>query len=220
MLTDKSKQLLQLGLDPLFVKTREGGGGKMLSYVDNHYVITKANEIFNNDWTSETLRLEHIATTEYIDKFNKVKKNVGYRSTVRVTINGIFRDGSGYGDGIDSNEIKAHELALKEAETDARKRALMQFGAPFGLELYDKEHSFKSAAAMRRACDLILKAVEVATDETDLENSWIEHKATLNILREGSDAERKMYAEFVDTFREAKESLRMIERQKENNFNN
>ena len=33
----------------------------------------------------------------------------------------------------------AHESALKEAETDAMKRALMTFGNPFGLALYDKQ---------------------------------------------------------------------------------
>ena len=34
---------------------------------------------------------------------------------------------------------QAHESALKEAETDAMKRALMTFGNPFGLALYDKQ---------------------------------------------------------------------------------
>ncbi len=33
---------------------------------------------------------------------------------------------------------QAHQSALKEAETDAMKRALMTFGNPFGLALYDK----------------------------------------------------------------------------------
>ena len=33
----------------------------------------------------------------------------------------------------------AHESAIKEAETDATKRALMTFGNQFGLALYDKE---------------------------------------------------------------------------------
>jgi hypothetical protein len=33
---------------------------------------------------------------------------------------------------------QAHESALKEAETDAMKRALMTFGNQFGLALYDK----------------------------------------------------------------------------------
>jgi hypothetical protein len=34
---------------------------------------------------------------------------------------------------------EAHESAIKEAETDAMKRALSTFGNPFGLALYDKE---------------------------------------------------------------------------------
>ena len=36
---------------------------------------------------------------------------------------------------------EAHESALKEAETDAMKRALATFGNLFGLALYDKEQS-------------------------------------------------------------------------------
>jgi hypothetical protein len=37
------------------------------------------------------------------------------------------------------NPGEAHESAIKEAETDAMKRALTTFGNPFGLALYDKE---------------------------------------------------------------------------------
>ncbi|MFM7549233.1 MAG: Rad52/Rad22 family DNA repair protein, partial [Cyanobacteriota bacterium] len=40
-----------------------------------------------------------------------------------------------------------HESALKEAETDAMKRALMTFGNPFGLALYDKRQREVSSAA-------------------------------------------------------------------------
>jgi hypothetical protein len=42
---------------------------------------------------------------------------------------------------------QAHESALKEAETDAMKRALMTFGNPFGLALYDKAQRQVSSAA-------------------------------------------------------------------------
>jgi hypothetical protein len=42
---------------------------------------------------------------------------------------------------------QAHESALKEAETDAMKRALMTFGNPFGLALYDKRQRQVSSAA-------------------------------------------------------------------------
>lgn len=198
MIPDKVKQLLKADLDPRFIKTREGSGGKQLSYVDNHYVIATANELFDNNWTSETLRLEHIATVDYKDKNGNLKKNVGYRATVRVTINGIFRDGSGYGDSIEGNEIKAHELALKEAETDARKRALMQFGNPFGLELYDKDMTFKNAAAMRKACQEIEKALEDATCDEDLDNIASVHKQDLAMLKNSkSETERQMYGQLI-----------------------
>jgi DNA repair and recombination protein RAD52 len=51
------------------------------------------------------------------------------------------RDGCGAGHGIDRDAGLAHESALKEAETDAMKRAFMTFGNPFGLALYDKEQA-------------------------------------------------------------------------------
>ena len=50
----------------------------------------------------------------------------------------MIREGCGAGHGIDVDLGQAHESALKEAETDAMKRALMTFGNPFGLALYDK----------------------------------------------------------------------------------
>ncbi|EAQ68841.1 rad52/22 double-strand break repair family protein [Synechococcus sp. RS9909] len=51
----------------------------------------------------------------------------------------LIREGSGAGQGIDLDQGLAHESALKEAETDATKRALMSFGNAFGLALYDKQ---------------------------------------------------------------------------------
>ena len=50
-----------------------------------------------------------------------------------------IREGCGAGHGIDTDLGQAHESALKEAETDAIKRALMTFGNAFGLALYDKQ---------------------------------------------------------------------------------
>ncbi len=51
----------------------------------------------------------------------------------------ICREGCGSGQGRGKSPGEAHESALKEAETDAMKRALTTFGNPFGLALYDKE---------------------------------------------------------------------------------
>ena len=49
----------------------------------------------------------------------------------------IRREGTGYGTGISKFANDAHELAIKESETDAMKRAFMTFGYRFGLALYD-----------------------------------------------------------------------------------
>jgi hypothetical protein len=69
---------------------------------------------------------------------------VTYTARVRITVTAggrppLIREGSGAGHGIDGDLGQAHESALKEAETDAMKRALMTFGNPFGLALYAKQ---------------------------------------------------------------------------------
>jgi len=81
---------------------------------------------------------------------------VTYTARVRVTVTAgglvpLVREGSGAGHGIDVDLGQAHESALKEAETDAMKRALMTFGNPFGLALYDKrQREVTSSAAHER----------------------------------------------------------------------
>jgi recombination DNA repair RAD52 pathway protein len=73
------------------------------------------------------------------------KRGWGVTYTVRVRISvsagnrTLIREGSGAGHGIDADKGLAHESALKAAETDATKRALMTFGNSFGLALYDKQ---------------------------------------------------------------------------------
>ena len=59
----------------------------------------------------------------------------------------VIQEGSGAGHGIDIDLGQAHESALKEAETDAMKRALMTFGNPFGLALYDKQQREVTSSA-------------------------------------------------------------------------
>ncbi len=87
-----------------------------------------------------------------------------YIARVRITITAgnrtLIREGSGAGHGIDSDLGLAYESALKEAETDATKRALMTFGNPFGLALYDKQQRQVSSAAA---------ATTVTVDDTSLE---------------------------------------------------
>lgn len=125
---------LQAKLDPAHVKTRKQANFS-LDYIEGWHAIAEANRIFGFDgWSSETVTLEAVRDLDLIDG----KWRVGYLCKVRVTAGGVTREGTGYGSGIAKDAGDAIESAIKEAETDARKRALMTFGNPFGLALYDK----------------------------------------------------------------------------------
>lgn len=140
MLTDTQKDMLQQPLDGTKVKTRKGGGNFQLSYIEGWWALAEANNIFGFDgWHRETIELRLIGEEQENGRWK-----VGYLAKVRVTVNGpedredLIREGVGFGNGIGPSRIDAHELAAKEAETDAVKRALSTFGWRFGLALYDK----------------------------------------------------------------------------------
>lgn len=146
-------QIAQLSakLDKTHVKERVQAGRK-LSYVEGWHAIAEANRIFGYDaWTRETLDLRMVAERE-----RPVGQGQGFGVTyiakVRVIVDGVAREGVGAGHGIDRDLGLAHESAVKEAETDAMKRALMTFGNPFGLALYDKtQENVESPSAPPRA---------------------------------------------------------------------
>ena len=129
-------------LDPKKVKTRNQGGANV-SYIEGWHAIAEANRIFGFDgWTRNTVE------TKCVHEAQRKLRNgdgwsVTYTARVRIMVvhegTEIVRDGSGAGHGIGKDLGECHESALKEAETDAMKRALMTFGNPFGLALYDKE---------------------------------------------------------------------------------
>lgn len=141
--TDNMKAELAKPLNKAHVATREQSGQK-LSYVESWHVIAEANRIFGFDgWCSDTIDLRMVAERERKIGRNKDRDGwgVSYLAKVRVTVGEITREGVGVGHGIDADLGQAHESASKEAESDARKRALMTFGNPFGLALYDKSHA-------------------------------------------------------------------------------
>ena len=135
---------LKKPLDPRHVASRSQGGGQV-SYIEGWHAIAEANRIFGFDgWTRETLDIVQLGEPYQNAKGNNV---VSYRAKVRIVVFGdsdqftVTREGCGFGQGIDRDLGQAHESALKEAETDAMKRALMTFGNPFGLALYDKSRA-------------------------------------------------------------------------------
>lgn len=140
MLTETQIEELQKPLDGKHVK-RRAQSGVTLSYLEGWKVIEEANRIFGHDgWHRETVNLSQCG--EEVDA--KGRHKVGYIAKVKITVTGpedkldIIREGWGFGNGLNASKCDAHELAVKEAETDAMKRALMTFGWPFGLALYDK----------------------------------------------------------------------------------
>jgi DNA recombination protein Rad52 len=119
------------------VRTREKDD-LTLSYIEGWHAIAEANRIFGFDgWDRETLS----ATCVWKGRLAG-RESCSYVAHVRVSVRAgnteIVREGSGTGTGFGAYPGEAHELALKEAETDAMKRALATFGNPFGLALYDK----------------------------------------------------------------------------------
>ena len=137
--TEAQIKALDAPLDKSKVKEREQGG-KKLSYVEAWHAIAEANRIFGFDgWTRETVLLEQ-TNRDLVDLKSYKQWRVGYIAKVRITAGGVTREGTGYGSGMAKPEAlgDAIESAVKEAESDAMKRALMTFGNPFGLALYDK----------------------------------------------------------------------------------
>lgn len=133
---------LEKPLDRSVVASRTQSG-RTLSYVEGWHAIAEANRIFGFDgWQRETIEMREVRPPELVKGSNgKETWRVGFIAKVRISVGEIIREGTGYGSGALPELGEAYESAVKEAETDAMKRALMTFGNPFGLALYDKQQA-------------------------------------------------------------------------------
>ncbi len=127
------------------VATREQAG-RSLSYLETWYVIDRLNQILGQgNWAYDTVKLEKVFEGE-IEQYSGKAFTTSYIATVSLS---GFVDGKpfrftdvGYGDGTDKKSPgKAHELATKEAVSDAVKRCAKNLGSSTGLALYDKTQS-------------------------------------------------------------------------------
>jgi len=153
-------------LDRAKVQTRSQAG-RSLAYLEGWQAIAEANRIFGFDgWQRQTLATRCVSQAERpVGRDQKPGWGVTYTCRVRITVGAadaepVIREGCGAGHGIDADLGQAHESALKEAETDAMKRALMTFGNPFGLALYDKQQREVTSNAATRAPHRSLPAPE------------------------------------------------------------
>ena len=208
MFSDNQKELLAAPLDSRVTKTLKDGPMKGASYIEAYHAINEANRIFGFDgWSRETVQIERIATTPY-QKNGTDMIAIAYMARVRITAGGVSREGCGYGDGQAkaSQAGSAHELALKEAESDAMKRALMTFGYPFGLALYDKTQANVSntPVVVRRSKEnsradytVIQKLIDDAPDLNALKNIWVKNYA---------QTIQTMHVDFEDSLTQEKDS--------------
>ena len=130
--TENQTQLLSEEINPDDVAFRSGGGDLKLAYLESWYVMDECNRIFGfGGWSSETVDINCVVSEP---------TKVTYTAKVRITVGDIVREGVGAGHGrLKTGLGDNHESAIKEAESDARKRALISFGHQFGLSLYDKD---------------------------------------------------------------------------------
>lgn len=192
--TPEQNAMLSAPLDRSVVAEREQGG-KKLSYIEAWHAIAEANRIFGFDgWNRETVDLRQLGVPREVNG----KMRVGYSARVRITVmtptgSLIIREGCGFGSGIDRDEDQAHESALKEAESDAMKRALMTFGNPFGLALYDKTQA--NVAVVEPAAVTAAKAaIDLCRSEEELTQWSADNKAALDSMsNDDRTAVRKAY---------------------------
>jgi DNA recombination protein Rad52 len=120
--------------------------GVKLDYLEGWFVIQTANDIFGfGGWEQEIVALT-LAWSGKQTISSGERDAAHYVARVRITAGGVSREDVGYGNGLGKNPGEAHELAAKEAITDAMKRCFRTFGNRFGNCLYDKAKEGVEAA--------------------------------------------------------------------------
>ena len=167
--TQEQVEELKQPIDLQNVAERKTGWDQKVPFVESWKAIDEANRIFGFDgWSSETIQLDCVQSDDFC---------VTYIAKVRVTVGDVIREGvgAGHGKGEKVNLGDKHESAVKEAESDARKRAFMQFGNQFGLSLYDPKKAWKNSKKDRLAepveniLVLAKDAIKKATDRKKLD---------------------------------------------------
>ena len=118
------------------VAFRQGQGNTRVAYIEGWRVLELANETFGYDgWSSSLQQLVVDSCTS-----QGGKHSVSVHAIVRVTLRGgSYHEDVGFGSATNmASEDVARDKALKEASTDAVKRALRMFGSSLGNCLYDK----------------------------------------------------------------------------------
>lgn len=139
--TINTQEMLEENIPASVVSKREAfRGGPKLSYLESWYVIDRLNQVFGNgNWNYGITELTQVSEDEHNGKYR-----VFYRSRVQLQVPalGTLIEDVGFGNGADKTGFgPAHELACKEAVSDALKRCAKSLGKSMGLALYDKSQT-------------------------------------------------------------------------------
>lgn len=151
MKTDTQRNLdADIPKDAVTTRTQ---AGTSLSYLTGAYVINRLNQVLGQgNWGSRITNMTKVFEGIVPNYKGEEVHNVSYTATVELLAqfdNKIVHfEEIGYGDGMDKkNPGKAHELAVKEAATDALKRAAKNLGISLGLGLYFKDGDYDVSEA-------------------------------------------------------------------------
>lgn len=200
---------LQRKLDPASIKPAKSFGPKG-DYIEGWHAMAEANRIFGFDgWSYEITECTCVnQAAREIGKDKKPGFGVTYTSKVRVTVLGVVREDFGAGHGYDVDCGLAHESAIKEAVTDALKRALRSFGNPFGLALYDKSRENVGVDLppfdAKAAADRVIAKLERQTTEAGLNEAYAEERDTRGDVK---DASPEHYQRILDSAKAMKNKL-------------
>jgi len=188
---DKISADLSKKLDPANVQPPKQYGPKG-HYIEGWLAIAEANRIFGfGAWEYAIVACDcvHQGPRE-IGQAKKPGFGVTYTARVAVMVGGIRREDVGAGHGYDVDRGLAHESAIKEAVTDALKRALRTFGNPFGLALYDKSRENVGIDAPpfdpRAAADRVIAKINRSGNLADLSDAWKSETATIADVKAAS----------------------------------
>ena len=107
------------------IKSRTGGGGKKLDYIEGHTVIHRLNDATGNHWSLELRALDTM----------QLGSRTLLRAHVALTIPGL---GTREHIGVQAVDERGGEDLVKGAVTDALKKSATLFGV--GLELFGPDY--------------------------------------------------------------------------------
>lgn len=168
------------------VSTREGGGGKSLLYLETWYVIDRLNQVLGQgNWGYSTQTLTKVFEGE-VEQYSGKVFSTSYTALVNLWVtvgeNSTNFIEVGYGDGTDKKSPgKAHELATKEAVSDALKRAAKNLGRSMGLALYDKTQEYVGEVSTNIGTNTertVVSSTSSKTQRLDISNSGVTKDST------------------------------------------